>query len=221
MILNLRKTIYPILFLVVVLFVVYKCDKNTAITLAGLTSILGILFTFYSKQIDIDFKEKELKQQLTVDKQKEHYINRIDAYMHLYNQSLKIKNDFTNNQKMRVEHGDIRHYSPCIDNIKILLNTFKNNIFYMSEDLDKEYKSILIKYDSCFSNYEMTKNYYPDYDITQGISEKEVQANIDKDLFIAYKCFCDNHFNELNILIQLIEKEVEEIRKKIQGKENA
>ena len=195
--------------------------KEILALIGGLTGLLGLVSTIYSKHRDSNIKDKEIElkqKQFELDKQhqisKETYQKIFEKKLLLYKQlseSLMKYNNRIHNIGIEIIFGYkeseiITEGEVAVNSLKEILNLLEENIFYLPEDLEKEYKEINDNYKKALYDFECDKQL--------GVygNNEEIEDAV---LMESNSEFYKKHKNDMKALYSLIGKEIKSIKQEI------
>ncbi|UTJ05850.1 hypothetical protein [Arcobacter roscoffensis] len=188
--------------------------ENAIFTLVGMgvTFLLNLLVTWQKNQHDLEKLKLENNHKLTQETYQKIFQKKIEVYMELHNRLRKhelnlltigfIEHDFNEYEGHIIT--EITEDKINVSLINGLNDYFKDNIFYVSETLEKKFSEInlaLQKNEELFK-YEIYEGMI-DYSNLSGEEEKNV------------KDFYGEHKDKILDLFKLIENEISILKKKI------
>lgn len=192
------------------------CHYKEILALIGsLTGFFALFVTSYFKREDfklknreLDLKDKEFSQRVTIEKEKELYGKEIETYQELYALSLKYYEQnpriglmlYDKYQQYEEEHN------VYIGIVKEIFDSIKENIFYISKELDDKYQVLYIRYIESFQGYSAFLERNEDnYDEKIREQSSSIYSSLEKK-------FYEEHNKEIKELLDLIKKEFKEKR---------
>ena len=168
--------------------------------------LLSLWFAWYSKKRELDFKDKEFSQRVTLEKEKELHGKKIEVYQKLYALSLKYYE-----QKSRIglmpSYDDEQQYEEThnayVPIVKQIIDLINKEIFYVSEELDEQYQILHAKYLESFKGYNA---------LIEWDNEDEIRENGSYIYSSSEEAFYTNNKEKINKLLKLIKKEFKEKR---------
>lgn len=189
--------------------------------IGSFTGLLGIIITFYSKHRDANIKDRELelkKSQFESDKQhqitKETYQKIFEKKILLYKQLHSILLQYNNRlHDIGIEIAYGYKAGEIITEDKIVIKSFteilsllEENIFFLSNNLEKEYRKINDHYKKALFDFEANKQ----LGVYGGYEEVEDDA-----LMQSNSKFYNEHKEDMRHLFNLIESEIKKMKQEI------
>jgi len=183
--------------------------------------ISGLIITFYSKIADSRFRDKELefkkyqfkedkKHQITKEKYQELFAQKIKFYItlhkeldefnarliHISKEEYQLVDNNGNYQKIETREEDIPWKL-----WKSIHQIFKDNLLFISDELDKPYQKILSGYTKALVSLEEAE-----YGI---IIDKESHDKVLSKMMLS---FFEEYKEDINSLISIIEEDIKKIK---------
>lgn len=195
--------------------------KEIIALIGSITGLLGLAITIYSKYRDSNIKDKELElkqKQFELDKQhqisKETYQKIFEKKLLLYKQlseSLMKYNNRIHNIGIEITFGYkesevITEDEVAVKSLKEILSLLEKNIFYLSDNLEEEYKKINDNYKKALYDFES--------DMQLGVYNHD-EDYAEAELMQSNSEFYKKHKDDMKSLYSLIEKEIKVIKQDI------
>ena len=199
-------------------------SKDTIAILSVTIALVSLIATFYFRYREANYKEKELDskdKQFEIEKKhqvsKETYQKIFDKKLRVYKQ-LHSKLIHYNNRLHDIGleyygydedgpiHDIVTEEEVTVKSLKDILSYMKENIFFMSEDLEKEYRKINSQYKTALQGFEA--------DMNLGVYGGDHRA-IESELMHSNKEFFTKHKAEIETLYSLIESEIVQVKRDI------
>ncbi|MDN5081976.1 hypothetical protein [Aliarcobacter butzleri] len=198
--------------------------KEIIALIGSLTGLLGLIATIYYKFRDSNIKDKELEiKERQYDDNKKYQLSK-EKYQELISKKIEMLEKISlilvqydkDKSMINIPDGDVEHNGKWVDSTikeeKLMIDTFrkidnvleKNQLLIANEiqEIYKQIKDSLLKQDA---------EYY-DFRINGSNNDEEIQdAYADKD-----KIFYKQHKDELHKLLELLNQEIQKVRKEIQ-----
>ncbi len=187
--------------------------------LGSLTGLLGISTTIYSKHKDAQLKEKQFELEKMHQISQETYQKIFDQKLLLY-KDLQIKlqtyKDRLHDIGIEVFYGNrepevINEEDVAIESFLEITKLIKEGIFFVSEDLEQQFRQIHNHYKETLFDFEADRQLgvyrHLDENIEQEIEESQLSHY--------NKVFFEKHKKDVNALFEIIENEIKQIKKDI------
>jgi hypothetical protein len=188
------------------------------ITVIG--SLTGLIVTFYSKYRDSNIREKELDlKKQHFESEKKHQISK-ETYQKIFDQKLLLYkklhstllqyNNRLHDIGIEINLGYtsevITEDAIAVKSLTDILSLLEENIFYLSENLEAEYRKINDSYKKALYDFEADKQL--------GVYGHNEYVE-DEALMHSNSRFYENHKDDMNHLFNLIEQEIKQIKRDI------
>ena len=187
--------------------------------LGSLTGLLGIFTTIYSKYKDTKIKEKQFELEKLHQISQETYQKIFEQKLLLYKDlqtKLQTYKDRLHDIGIEVFFGNrepeiISEESVAIQSYLEISRLIEDGVFYVSENLEKQFIQIQSHYKTTLFDFEAEKQLgvyrHPDENMEHEIEEAQLSHY--------NKVFFEKHKKDVNKLFKIIEDEIKQIKREI------
>lgn len=198
------------IFIILVFPEIYATHlSNTLAFIGSITALISVIWTQYNKTLEEKNKIEQFREEKKFQLSKEKYQELTNKKIDLFNElSILIRDFFDNFHKIGVSYSDeatLTEYDFYDSFYKNLIKKIAPNILLINDETYEFYKEIKDRYN------KLESQVYSKYQYKEELEPREQWEGIDEER----KVFFQTEKNNILKLIELLEKEIKDIRKKI------